>query len=202
MPTQEKPIIFSSPMVRAILEGRKTQTRRVVKPQPEWHETSRGGDCFGWLHHRSSDSVISMTPPACPYGQPSDRLWVREAFKPNDGPGTRCNVFSAIYKADYLRSDGFGLGPWKPSIHMPRKYCRLLLDVTAVRVERLQDISEDDAIAEGVDAVSLADSPRQATWSRRQDFAQLWNSLNEKRGYGWSENPWVWVIEFRKVAVS
>ena len=85
---------------------------------------------------------------------------------------------------------------WKPSIHMPRKHCRLLLDVKAVRIQRLQNITEDDAVAEGVDAVSVADVPRQATWTRRQDFAQLWNSLNEKRGFGWDTNPWVWVVTF------
>ncbi len=197
----EKPILFSGPMVRAILEGRKTQTRRAVP-------SSRVYEMNACIRHY-------------PYGRAGDRLWVRETWAETTNverlsnwpdrphiPGERSDdgyLFDAvIWRADgewaWCDGDGFDTEKsyLKPSIHMPRTACRLLLDVKAIRVERLQDISENDAIAEGVDAISLADVPRQATWGPRPDFAQLWDSINEKRGFGWATNPWVWIIEFER----
>ena len=92
------------------------------------------------------------------------------------------------------------IGPkWKPSIHMFHKYSRITLEITEISVERVQDITEAAAIAEGVDAVSMADHPRQATMSRKADFKQLWDSINKKRGFGWESNPWVWVVKFEVV---
>ena len=204
---KERPILFSGPMVRAILDGRKTQTRRVMKPQPDHHENENLPGHFGtWFHDWNLDhdaATIDDIIKYCPFGRPSDRLWVRETFVVDYevGEGTRGGIPPAVfYRATDDGKTNFtpGMEHWKPSIHMPRKYCRLLLDVKAIRVERLQEITEEAAIAEGVDAVSLADAPRQAVWSRRQDFAQLWDSLNKKRGFGWDLNPWVWVVSFER----
>ena len=205
---KERPIIFSGPMVKAILDGHKTQTRRVVNLKIGGGKlnakaigfTQSNQEPLCWYGHVAcggpTDGFIDEF--LCPFGKPGDRLWVRETWRSHyhETPYSH----GIVYRADATKALGAGSHSdaykWKPSIHMPRKYCRLLLDVTAVRVERLQDIIEDAAIAEGVDAVSLEDAPRQATWSHRQDFAQLWNSLNDKRGYGWDTNPWVWVLTF------
>ena len=195
---KERPILFSGPMVRAILDGCKTQTRRVINPQIPVPQSCGPGDFL--LVDEFGDETVKQSP----FGAPGDRLWVRETFVVDYevGEGTRGGVPPAVfYRATDDGKTNFtpGMEHWKPSIHMPRMYCRLLLDVKAVRVERLQEITEEDATAEGVDAISLADAPRQATWSRRQDYAQLWDSLNKKRGFGWDTNPWVWVIEFERV---
>ncbi len=197
---QERPILFSGPMVRAILDGRKTQTRRVCKLQPEIVdvEPRYEKNTWGFWHDDEYPNGRCVT---CPYGVPGGRLWVRETWRQYH-PKTSYSD-GIVYRADAQKALGAGSHSdtyqWKPSIHMPRKFCRLLLDVKAIRVERLQDISEDDADAEGVDAVSMDDMPRQAVWSRRQDFAQLWDSLNKKRGFGWDTNPWVWIIKFERV---
>jgi len=183
-------------MVRAILEGRKTKTRRVVK----FDESGRvrlGKRCW----HIEDPNVIL----GCPYGQPGDRLWVREAwsqFAPRPKPGAgvpenACIDYRADYSASALRrgldSDGDPYKPpsWCPSIHMPRWASRINLEITDVRVERLQDISEDDARAEGINNPlgSLA----------LNIFPSLWDSINLKRGYGWDSNPWVWVVEFKRL---
>lgn len=178
---KERPILFSGPMVRAIFNGRKTQTRRAIKtggiPYDEfWAEQ--------WLRKGK-----------CPFGTPGDRLWVRETFVVDYevGEGTRGEISPAVfYRATDDGNTNFtpGMEQWKPSIHMPRKFCRLLLDVKAIRVERLNDISEDDCKAEG--CVDRGDSAG-------DEFAELWESINGKRGYGWKENPWVWVVEFERV---
>ena len=144
---KERPIIFSGSMVRAILDGRKTQTRRAVKVEKGF-------------------AITNPEPPPhfypCPYGQPGDRLWVRET--------------------------------WKPSIHMPRWDSRLTLEIVSVRVERLQDISKEDAESEGVAIIESVDHGKQ---SARGQFAIVWESIN---GHGsWALNPWVWVIEFKKL---
>lgn len=147
---KERPILFSAPMVRALLAGTKTQTRRVVKPQPDEHGLNRHGDVWpkNWKWFDSSGLDHR-----CPYGQPGDRLWVREAFS-----GPRCEeefAPSAWYQADniwYWADGNPSSGDWtkpRPSIHMPRWASRILLEIVAVRVERLQDISESDAKAEG-----------------------------------------------------
>ena len=239
----ERPILFSASMVRAILAGQKTQTRRVVKVpkhiKPDgllsmtWnqHDTSLreqgvsddaraylsgprwdGERLFGNLYGDIGYGVV-----ACPYGAPGDRLWVREtwAFLGTDmnkwGRTHQLQTGVVRYTADAserrIETGWQNVEPWmarragrRPSIHMPRWASRLTLEITGVRVERLQKISEKDAIAEGVDAVSMRDVPRQATPNRRTDFAHLWNKINAKRGHGWDVNPWVWVLEFKRVA--
>lgn len=214
---KERPILMSGPMVRALLAGRKTQTRRVVKPQPPtdgrwmpWEHSERPGYWFGYAPDGKVRNDVGAKLDdcgwVCPYGSVGDRLWVRETWSP-DHRNFYPN-FPIVYRADNgvtIESVGRVYSPevdawfafrWQPSIHMPRWASRLTLEITSVRVERLQDISEDDAIAEGVDAVSVADVPRQAAWTRRQDYARLWDHLNAKRGYPWASNPWVWVIGF------
>ena len=169
---KEKPILFNTEMVRAILDGRKTQTRRVVdlKKYPQYPDKLD-----------SLDAIFSTFPcqSGCPFGQVGDRLWVRETWATDD----RKNFF---YRAD---GETYNAGlKWKPSIHMPRAASRITLEITGVRVERLQDISEEDAIAEGIPYQGNAFDTIGA-------FSDLWNSI-----YGtWDQNPWVWVIELEKV---
>ena len=194
---RERPIIFSGPMVRAILEDRKTQTRRVIKPQPtHFHDFGNG--------RLPCKSDMTKTPSCadeipCPYGQPRDRLWVRETWKPH----IQTSIHStAIYKADYALSGG--PGPWKPSIFMPRWASRLTLEIAGIRVERVQEITEKDAVAEGIIVQPghlwwpLGSKEPMKQYTHRQAFSALWDSINAKRGFGWDKNPWVWVIEFRK----
>ena len=209
---RERPILFSGPMVRAILEDRKTKTRRVVEAKASWERPA--GYRYATIRMRD-DFDAEIYWPAFPdfkpirvrnrYGQPGDRLWVREAFF-DHGPFdaahpelTKLNERIEYREDEWDRAGGDAGGGWKPSIFMPRWASRLTLEITEVRVEWLQDISEDDAIAEGVDAIPLAAVPRHGTLSRRVDFMQLWDKLNAKRGYGWDANPWVWVIGFTVV---
>jgi hypothetical protein len=187
---KERPILFSGPMVRAILAGRKTQTRRVVADlNPTLAESAASG----------SQIANALR---CPYGAPGDRLWVRETWAAQRAlDKLPPQMIEAGAWVEYAAGPGGGIldrGKWRPSIFMPRWASRILLEVTAVRVERLQDISETDAEAEGVDAVSMADVPRQATMNRRADFKQLWDSINAKRA-PWASNPWVWVVEFKRL---
>lgn len=273
---REKPIIFSTPMIRALLDGRKTMTRRVCKDiagydfkwgldrEPyignykvftktelgEWgwvtlenqwlydlqtavdgsrtyllkcpygqpgHITSRpttagwydvkwepgddweriwvfdGGDCWGYAPHDDPEAINLdiAEPDLIEWRTPGDRLWVRETFADNI-PGCPNGI---TYRADHI--DPKGDGPanpikWKPSIHMPKAAARIWLDVVSVRVERLQDITYDDCLHEGM-------------WNYGTDidtlaaFQELWQSLNAKRGYGEEVNPWVWVVEFKRV---
>lgn len=213
---KERPILFSAPMVRAILDGAKTQTRRAAKlphhnPLGQWEPTTIGDDGVRdargapvkkqgaiW-HTRTGDSLL------CPYGQPGDRLWVRETclgwWNTADGSFSH----AAAYKAD-----GYELEPgerWIPSIHMPRKASRILLEVTGVRIERLQEISEVDAWAEGIEAcdgmlddlkiIEAANRMGFCIEDARATYAALWDNIN---GAGsWEANPWVWVVEFRRI---
>ena len=194
--TTARPILFSTPMVRALLDGRKSMTRRTVKQQ---ERLRMGTDVLIEGDHRPEylneyGSWQQWVPNArtmrCPHGKAGDLLWVRE--RAHYGPDRVAYSADNPALAHGEKVDGWG--PARPSIHMPRWASRLTLEITDVRVERLQDISEEDAIAEGVDAVSMADVPRQATWSRRQDYAQLWEKLNGKGS--WDLNPWVWVLTF------
>lgn len=206
--TRERPILFSTPMVRAILDGSKTQTRRVVKPWEPNYPTSAP---------KALPTDFSMLPDgtpfraACPYGQPGDRLWVRETFQgPMWEEGT-WDPDTDYHKPEFCeyRADG---GPmpeyvdfednlhqgWKPSIHMPRWASRITLEVTGVRVERLQDISARDAIAEGVKPTSDGAFHIEEDQYRAPDpaecYARLWEAIN---GPGsWDANRWVWVVEF------
>jgi len=183
-------------MVRAILAGQKTVTRRTVRDVPQWVART-GPDPFGaTLYSFNADRIEHVR---SPYGIPGDRLWVRETWRPDsshDPDDTR-------YRADYQGNeynDVRDMLPWRPSIFMPRTRSRITLEVVNIRVERLHAITEEDAIREGVDAVSVADVPRNGTLSRRDDFAQLWQKINGKRA-PWGSNPFVWRIEFRRVEV-
>lgn len=196
---RERPILFSAPMVRALLADTKTQTRRVVK-EPSW-ALPGSLHLFNGLPW-ADDPLRGNRDVACPYGQPGDRLWVREAFmhEPADycweaSVSIPCRPASTVYRADFHESQP-GEG-WKPSIHMPRSLSRILLEITAVRVERLQDISEADAQAEGCDPrqVEEDDTVLEGQW--REGYRSLWEQIN---GPGsWDANPWVWVVEFKQV---
>ncbi len=222
----DRPTLFSAPMVRALLAGTKTQTRRVVKPQPIPATTE-----VGTFHHPDDDDGrgprywsggpdpenpgYSYIQPdwaiPCPYGQPGNRLWVRENFRPiypqdltyNNGQPIEYD-YAATYKHGDRLGDFLGIKPkWKPSIHMPRAASRITLEITGVRVERLQDITADDSMAEGI--VRLPDGGYAADTDGRHyhaasawySYGSLWEAIN---GPGsWEANPWVWVVEFKRV---
>lgn len=207
---KERSIIFSAPMVRAILSGAKTQTRRLFRPQPEY----RHGVLFP--QGSSTGYSPSLLAGACPYGLPGDRLWVRETWGawPHMMGGVQPETLR--YRADGEYQNERGTWRWRPSIHMPRWASRITLEITDVRVERLQDISEADAVAEGVrrgdgkwhalgdgEAVFLDEfgwfAPERYTRHNapRHAFREAWEIIN---GPGsWNANPWVWVIEFKKL---
>ena len=211
---EERPILFSAPMVRAILDGRKTQTRRVIKASATAGYSDKPSPASGRLVCKDGgawdDNSRNTEPIAkCPYGKTGDRLWVREtgAFKCKTAP---------IYRAD-LSDEEASLWKFSPSIHMPRWASRIDLEITDIRVERVQDISAEDAIAEGIESEHQWDGKPpfahdMGMWyrdySKKEDvkindpvysFQTLWDSLNAKRGFGWSMNPWVWVVEFKKL---
>lgn len=224
---KERPILFSSPMVRAILEGRKTQTRRVV-----------GFMCgTDFLTHRKDDLWIlsstilniaaglprkKVSPRTgqlvrCPYGKPGDRLWVREtwadvtlAFQSHECEEPQVIAFQAddaVYNTrtmhflEYRNDSGIVVKKWRPSIFLPRPFSRITLEITNVRVERLQEISEADIRAEGVDESTIDELANLPNAHREPSLLEAWchgwDALNGKRGYGWASNPWVWVIEFK-----
>jgi hypothetical protein len=200
---KERPILFSAPMVRALLDGRKTMTRRVVKPQPPFDcSYAINGARTHALCYQTSKTLknavwVPPTPKStdhrlpCPYGQPGDRLWVRETFalEPKSYAGDK-----VIYRADEKPTSG----AWKPSIFMPRWASRITLEITGVRVERLQDITTADIDAEGVD-----NGHTNRMMGKRHEAMQsmaweaLWKSINGAES--WQANPWVWVIEFRRI---
>lgn len=187
---REKPIIFNAQMVRAILEGRKTQTRRMMKPQPEL----RMGGFWHWKDCQWADGGIGFPKTGiedhAPY-QPGDRLWVRETFSEHPEQAIMA------YRADgeeFEDADGWLWEPkWTPSIHMPRKFSRITLEVTDVRAERLQDISPADCIEEGARAFGGGDKPIDA-------YRALWTAIYSPGS--WGANPWVWVICFRVLDVK
>lgn len=209
---KERPILFSAPMVQAILDGRKTQTRRVLKVQPPGDgyqllrvvDTSGPKSHVGKLHWgKLSENKLRVLHSEdrhfdCPYGQPGDQLWVREAWRSYPMAGKDGSP-GIIYRQTPQHSH---LGPWKPSIHMPRWASRIQLEIVSVRVDRLNDISEEDARSEGVLQVK-SDGYQDYSgiggyWgSAINSFESLWESIN---GPGsWSANPWVWVVEFKRV---
>jgi hypothetical protein len=233
----EHPILFSGEMVKAILEGRKTQTRRVVQPQPDECEAV----AIGFNKAGELGAVCGCTPPGpgwirCPYGKPGDGLWVRETFvveieedgnEPPFSDGRPIKFLSEFegetfdwaqphYRAtdpqpdlccEHKKCEGGPCSrPWWPSIFMPRWASRITLEVVKVRVERLQDISNADARAEGVDAAPHR-GPQGGPCTFETGIDQcfgcsyrfLWNVINGKRGFGWDKNPWVWVVEFKRV---
>lgn len=213
---RERPILFSGPMVRAILAGLKTQTRRVVDlPAPAYGgrlhvETVETGppppferifmvDEIGEGGHRPMRWSEDRGAIACPYGQPGDRLWVREAFSfiGEQGVWELRDTLMGGHRWIY-RADGDTADRWWPSIHMPRRASRLTLEITDVRVERVQDIGPGDCIEEGVEPREGAPDPSQEDRWLVADFRSLWDSINHARGYGWDANPWVWVVSFRR----
>lgn len=246
--TKERPILFSGEMVRAVLDGRKTQTRRVMLPRPGKNQhmhnpplygtgvsTNKGQ--YGVLMCEEITSNITLTQHfKCPYGAPGDRLWVREtfayitdSFAIAQGVRYKADHVDKFFKADgNLIPDGAtvfnslsheypDIVKYRPSIHMPRWASRIQIEVVDVRVERVQDISEEDAIREGISAVDSSGNDinpieyEYRKWFKNYEtgefsfidpvasFWSLWNSINEKRGFGWDTNPWVWVVEFRRV---
>ncbi|WP_234734520.1 hypothetical protein [Tellurirhabdus bombi] len=226
------PILYSTPMVQSIQNGRKTNTRRVVKPQPGFDRM--GLTSAGWVykdglwHYPEASPEISIK---CPYGQIGDTHWVRETWCElvpehvgkskyvyradlsfTDGDGERC-------RQDYIKA-GFPYH-WKPSIFMPKEACRIWLRIKDIRIERLQDISEEDALSEGVErcTVYLIDTKQDALRFRdytsrydldhpkhrwlhtaKDSFRSLWQKINGWES--WRENPWVWRIEFERIAVE
>lgn len=203
---KEHPILFSGAMVRALLrdENPKTQTRRIVKPQFEREPVDVIDGVPSWDAPTNYDGEVQINTTRgkpCPYGVPGDRLYVRETWQHSNHPlgpyDEDCLVF---YRADYLDDP---LGPdlerssdgirrqWRPSIHMPRAASRITLEVTDVRVERLNDISDADVRAEGVESSDNSIHPYAFA------YGQLWEELNGKGS--WYANPWTWVIEFRRV---
>lgn len=225
----ERPILFSAPMVRAILAGRKTQTRRVVRlphqnPLGEWKPTTIGGygvtDSRGHVvaerpaiwHTRTGDTI------AAPW-ETGDTLWVREtcrAHERSDGlDGVVYEADGAFHEIENTIEAGerwsvlYGYrgkrGATVPPIHVPRWASRITLRVESVRVERVQDISDDDAYAEGAaewaDAQDLrhSDGTPAKYPSAHHAFRALWDSINAKRDYGWDANPWVWVVQFARI---
>jgi hypothetical protein len=238
---KERPILFSGPMVRALLDDSKTQTRRVVRKQfgpdaipaevpatsPEgWQVSGHSGRWWDDVGGCDADAVN------CPFGVPGDRLWVRETWaieclgRIGTSKGYDCS-YELEYRADgatrefdcppgtddsaYLRAYDRMRGDWWPSIHMPRWASRITLEVTGVRVERLQDISETDSAAEGVESLrnegeywkhyleSTASCDALICLSARESFRTLWDSLASP-GADWQASPWVWVVEFKRAA--
>ncbi len=255
---KERPILFSGPMVRAIRDGSKTQTRRVVtlgrtgtfghsgtKAYDYHFRGTRRGGARGAGSGCWQDLRLAALLKLCPFGVPGDRLWGREtwasaqkhlvayradgecgAWIGDSAGGKVWNRHGGIadrefhvLRDEHWRGATFGLdrwgGRWRPSIHMPRWASRITLEVTNVRVQRLQEISEEDARAEGLDWASVQcfsrrdvddgdrEDPREVGYGSgsfaRDNFRRLWNSINAKRGHGWDANPWVWAITFAKV---
>lgn len=236
---KERPILFSGEMVRAILDGRKTQTRRVVKTQLEVGVSVRCDECYLRKKPigRSAPLVMAnslcdrdcpgygKTPPpgdlwpgesraefgygfgVCPYGAPGDRLWVKETWRVWEGgsfsafgepldPDIQLGPAREGMPVEYRATTGDD-GPWRSSIYMPRWASRITLEITDIRAERVQDITNANIRAEGMpvsgDGFMSPETPR--IW-----FRDLWDSINGKKpGRSWRDNPWVWVIEFRRV---
>lgn len=218
---REHPILFNGDMVRAILAGTKTQTRRPA-PIKALSFTHHPEGLIAWavqfmkavkgvlasysggsFTEEVARSIIASQ--FCPFGQPGDRLWVRETWASHPCGGTQRHDpgdghawGSPIYRATFgamLKPTCEGFTPWRPSIHMPRWACRIVLEIVSVRVERVQEISEQDATAEG------------ANWDARMYpmsfyFKKLWDSVYAAKGQGWDANPWVWVVEFKRTEVS
>lgn len=216
IPMKSSPISFVTPMVRAVKEGRKTQTRRVVNPQytskAQHLKKCDDGKFRWWIEGAEAPQPGEVK---CPYGAVGDTLWLKETWKPNGD--------SFLYRAD----DEAIEGPWKSSRFMPRSASRILLEITDIRVERVQEISDDNAFDEGVESYEsgIADTGDSEYFCRnylaregdasdpwfvwfgydggdspeRSSFRSLWDSINAKRGLGWDENPLVWVIVFKVV---
>jgi len=212
---KEHPIIFSTDMVKAILDGRKTQTRRIIKPQPPatYYSPIAATGIFTkstWAFHKPNQGSIPHII-ECPYGQVGDRFWVREAFMFKKGADARESFINTPqecclgepphyrYKTDPDAEEYGRHYKWRPSIFMPRWASRITLEITGIRVERLRDITSSDIKAEGFDIGEEYHLGGIAGGTLLiNKFAEYWDSINGKK-YPWSSNPWVWVIEFKKV---
>ncbi len=198
---EERPILFSAPMVNAILQGRKTQTRRVVKHKYRLSgapKSFKPYDCEDGFGFESEDEFVK-----CPFPKPGGKLWVRESIGEYSGPygseGRYCSDGSLAHTGwNYKRSV-------RPSIHMLRDQCRINLEIKEIRCERLQEITEKDSISEGIQEtqdmfiVGQGKCVLKSDGATAQDaFMYLWDSINAKK-YPWHSNPWVWVIEFKRV---
>lgn len=252
MSPRERPLLMRGELVRAVLAGRKTQTRRLVKPQPPgWVDPTivnrtEVQHLFQWTEpEQSPPRKLRRWPEEhymrSPFSFPVTRLWVRETWSPvtcekgdpgawwgpdrnlfNEDNGPDDQWMQTAYAADATYGPGqYGMaklpgggmfeGPWRPSIHMPRWACRLVLAIVDVRVQRLQDISEEDARAEGMEddefrtVIPVDGKPKGATKpyhlppSRRAAFANLWDRLYREQDAGWDVNPWVWCVSFKRV---
>lgn len=200
---KETPILFSTEMVRTILDGQKSQTRRVIKPQP-------------WLMDRAYFKCFRKDAGGrrCPYGGTGDLLWVRETHEwvtlaekdPWKDRAIADGTFRRTHKGEPVKmcykADGEIPAPWRPSIHMPKWAARIWLEIISVRPEQLQDITGLDCIREGITSNSVSYFHDSGDWEiylgNRKAFARLWDLLNAKWSYSWASNPWVWRIEFKR----
>lgn len=223
---KERPILFSAAMVQALLreDDPKTQTRRVVKPQPPKNcdmplfDYSGHGWFFDNLDEDGDCSDVypdDDTGLRCPYGKPGDRLWVRETFwieHDSEYFGDRlvdcgADLSDQLSRVLYPATDddpeptpySWTYYSKKPSIHMPRWASRITLELTGVRVERVQDISPEDCVAEGIQPDMETHAGQYWRHDAINSFCELWNSINADRGYGWASNPWVWCLSFRRI---
>lgn len=224
----EKPISFTAPMVRAILDGSKTMTRRVVKPQPcDWVEAVSYSEYQGcWAFHGYEGGMMTSTSDfngqpllKCPYGSKGTKLWIREEWRTTKDqdhlkPSNCCIASTIQYRSDMstqipgdtTKDEDFG--KWRRSRFIPRAFSRIYprLRITDIRLERAQDISEADAIAEGVYSLNSQSKGLEtvpyyrSAFSARKLFSMLWDSINSKRpGCPWADSPWVWVVEFERI---
>lgn len=207
---KEKPILFNTEMVRAILDGWKTQTRRIMKRQPPEGEKVEYNEYYNML-------LIHNVPAWHGPYEVGDMLWVRETWKSatGDPAGGGYALFDTyVYKADGKAKDDYPVDElmvedrWHPSIHMPRKAARIFLRVKDVRAEKLQSITQEDVKKEGVKPALVRNGDLPFTWentlnaSRVLEFIRLWNSTIKSKDrslYGWNANPWVWVVEFERI---
>jgi len=202
----ERGMIFNAEMVRAILDGNKTQTRRIMAIQPEHSglglrrvidsKDGRDNGKYFWSQSDACGMKARSKVFGCPHGAVGDRLWVRETWSEAGAGAPDLTLYRANYPEHvpslYENIPATGDVRWRPSIHMPRWASRILLEIIDVRVERLNDISDEDANAEGVTASEFGPS--------RYEFGYLWQSIyGADNSQSWQANPWVWVIEFRRI---
>lgn len=213
---KEHPILFNPEMVKAVLDGRKTQTRRIVKPQPEYRENESvpwhfGTFFHGWNLDHEAVSVKDVVE-YCPYGQVGDLLYVRERFcvgavvagdsLPEEIDPEyieQCKGQENIIPYEWAIREDIGMEDvkWKPSIHMPKAASRISLKITNIRIERVQDISTEDILSEGIIQRFPKVNDQFTPTILRGAFIELWNSTTDKKEFQFRANPWVWVVEFK-----